>query len=54
MFLVSPVGMFNMSSDNDTVCVVTALALYLKERKNRHWTKERYKQRPQYTHKELL
>jgi hypothetical protein len=41
----------NMSSDTDTVCVDTALALYLKEKKNRHWTKERYKRRPQYTNK---
>jgi hypothetical protein len=44
----------NMFSDTDAACVAIALALYLKKKKNRRWTKERYKQRPHHTHKNLL
>jgi hypothetical protein len=40
-----------MLSDTDVACVAIALALCLKQEKNRRWMKEWYKGGPQYTHK---
>ena len=45
----------NMLSDTDATPKIIALALCLKMKKKVcHWTKEWYKQRPQYTHKNLM
>jgi hypothetical protein len=43
-----------MLSDTDAACVATALALCLKKKRNRRWTKDWYKRRPQYTHENLM
>jgi len=40
----------NMLSDTDTVCVATGLALYLKQKKNRSWTKDH----STHTHKQTF
>jgi hypothetical protein len=43
-----------MLSDTDAACVVIALALCLINKKNRHWIKEWYKGRPQYTNENIM
>jgi len=43
-----------MLSDTDAACLAIVSALCLVNERNRRWSKEWYKRRPQYTHENLM